>query len=363
MSSYYGNLIHLSIFGQSHSAGIGAVADGLPTGFKVDMDALRAFMARRAPGQSNLSTARKEADEVEFLSGLAEGYTCGAPLSVLIRNTNERPGDYSPFQDTPRPGHADYVAHEKYGGYEDASGGGHFSGRLTAPLCAVGGIAMQILEQEGISVAAHALEIAGVRDASFHPVDVCKADFDSRTLFPVPVLNPEAGKAMEQAVLAAKADGDSVGGIIECAAIGLPVGMGDPMFLGMENRISSAVFAVPAVRGIEFGAGFAAAAMRGSAHNDSYRMKGNKVVTATNYHGGILGGITSGMPLIFRVAIKPTPSIALEQQSVSLSGGVDAPLAIKGRHDPCIVPRAVPCIEAAAAIALLDAYLAYKSYR
>jgi chorismate synthase len=330
------------------------VIDGLPAGFPVDTEALAAFLARRAPGQSALTTSRKEADAVVFESGIANGVLCGAPLCATIRNTNVRPGDYSQFSDLPRPGHADFTAQAKFHGAQDGSGGGHFSGRLTAPLCIAGGICLQLLKARGIFVGAHIERIAGVCDRRFDPVNVSPTDFAGLSSAQLPVLDPSVAPAMTDAILAAKQQGDSVGGIIECAVTGLPAGIGDPMFDGLENRISAAVFAVPAIRGIEFGNGFEAADLRGSQNNDPFTMRGDTVVTATNRHGGILGGISSGMPLIFRVAVKPTPSILVPQQTVSLSKGADAPLTIHGRHDPCIVPRAVPCIEAAAALAIAD---------
>ena len=328
MSSSFGDKLKITIFGQSHSDAIGVVIDGLPAGVKIDMDALLAFMERRAPGRSGLSTSRKEPDLPEFLSGLVDGVTCGSPLCAVIKNTNARPQDYAGLANIPRPGHADYTAHVKYGGHEDKTGGGHFSGRLTAPLCIAGGIAKQILADRGVAVNARIVEIAGNTD--------------------------DPASEIEKA----KADGDSVGGIIECIVTGVPAGIGDPMFDGMENRIAKAVFGIPAVKGIEFGAGFGAARMRGSENNDPfYYDEEGSVRTRTNNAGGILGGITNGMDIVFRTAVKPTPSIALEQESISYSSSGLAVLKIQGRHDPCIVPRAVPCVESAAAIAVLDAML------
>ena len=355
-SSYDGNL-RISIFGQSHSGGIGVVIDGLPAGEKIDMAALQAFLARRAPGGNAWSTPRKEADAPEFLSGLVNDATCGAPLCAVIRNTNTRSGDYDNLRDVPRPGHADYTAHVKYGGFQDVSGGGHFSGRLTAPLCVAGGICKQILEKRGILVGAHILRIGGESERGFSPTELTPGELRLAAEKPFPALDDEAAQRMQREIRAAKEGLDSVGGVIECAAIGLPAGLGDPMFDGMENRIARIVFAIPAVKGVEFGAGFGVAGMRGSENNDPFYMDGGAVRTRTNNAGGILGGITNGMPLIFRAAIKPTPSIAREQNSVSLSRGEDALLAVRGRHDPCIVPRAVPCMEAALAIAITDALL------
>ena len=357
MSSTFSGNIRISIFGQSHSGGIGCVIDGLPAGERIDLDELQAFLSRRAPGKNAWATARSEADAPEILSGLANGCTCGAPLSAIIRNTNTRSGDYANLHDIPRPGHADYTAHVKYGGHQDVSGGGHFSGRLTAALCIAGGICRQILSRRGIETGAHILSIGNVSEDKYNPVSLSPAVLLSASAKQFPVLNDAAGEKMQAEIQSAKETCDSVGGVIECAAIGLPAGLGDPMFDGMENRIARIVFAVPAVKGIEFGAGFASAKLRGSEHNDPFFMDGKSVRTRTNNAGGILGGITSGMPVIFRAAVKPTPSIAQAQNSISLSRMENAMLEVRGRHDPCIVPRAVPVMEAAMAIAIMDAYL------
>ena len=330
MSSQYGKKVRISIFGQSHSPAIGVSIDGLPAGTKIEMDELRAFLRRRSPGQNELTTTRTEGDVPEVLSGLVNGVTCGAPLAVIIRNTDARSDDYREVRDIPRPSHADYTAHVKFNGHQDVAGGGHFSGRLTAPLCAAGGICLQILRGLGITIDAGILQIGKTRGTD---------------------------EEMRLEILTAKEQGDSIGGIIECEAVGLPVGLGDPMFDGIENRIAGIVFGIPGVKGIEFGSGFEGAGCRGSENNDSFYVDGGTVKTRTNHSGGILGGITNGMPVLFRVAFKPTPSIGIQQDSVSLSRAENAVLQIKGRHDPCIVPRAVPCVEAAAAIALYDAYL------
>ena len=330
MSNSYGNCYRFTIWGQSHAPAIGVTIEGLPSGFQPDMNALNAFLARRAPGNGPFSTPRKEADQPEFLAGLVDGKTCGAPVTSVIPNTNTRSGDYEELRRVPRPAHADYAAYIKYGDSRDVAGGGQFSGRLTAPLCIAGGLALQLLEKEGISIRARILSIGGETDP----------------------------QAMTERMSLAKDAGDSVGGMIECVCEGIPAGIGEPMFGGMENRISQAVFGIPAIKGIEFGAGFAAAAMTGSENNDSFYFDEVGVVrTRTNNAGGILGGITSGMPIIFRVAVKPTPSIAKEQDSIDLTTGENVKLSVKGRHDPCIVPRAVPCVEAAAAVAILDAIL------
>ncbi len=357
MSSTFGERVRMTIFGASHGPAIGVTLEGIPAGISIDFEKLQHFLDRRAPGRSNLATPRKEADQPEFLSGFLGNRTCGTPITAIIRNGNTRSGDYDNLHDCPRPGHADFPAQIKYGGFQDVRGGGHFSGRLTAPLCIAGGICMQILEQQGIVIGAHMESIETVQDRRFDPVSVTKEELSALHQKPFPVLNDAVQVPMEQAILQAKAEQDSVGGIIECAAVGLPVGWGDPMFGGMENRIAQAVFGIPAIRGIEFGTGFAAASMRGSSHNDPYTIESGTIRTKTNHHGGVLGGITSGMPLIFRVAVKPTPSIGQAQESVSLSNLEGETLTVHGRHDPCIVPRAVPVVEAAAAMAIYDAYL------
>ena len=354
MSNTLGERCRLTIFGQSHSPMIGGVIEGLPAGITPDMAYIRAFMARRAPGGA-LSTARKEADEPEIVSGLNEwGRTCGAPLAFLIRNGDHRSRDYAQLRDMPRPGHADYTAWVKFGGENDIRGGGQFSGRLTAPLCFAGALALRLLQDEGVRVKARVLKIAGIRDADMDPV---RPDLDAIADGRLPCLDPDAARRMAEAIEAARAEGDSVGGVVECYATGVPAGLGDPMFDGVENRLARTLFGIPAVRGVEFGLGFAAADLRGSAHNDPFRMDGDAVTTASNRHGGALGGITSGMPVVVRAAFKPTPSIARPQPAVSLSRREDATLTVEGRHDPCVVPRAVPVVEAAVAFTLYDMML------
>ena len=349
MSSSYGQNIRLTIFGQSHSPAIGMTLEGIPAGETLDPERLSAFLRRRAPGQNAWSTPRKEADEPEFLSGLAGWTTCGTPLTAVIRNTDTRSKDYSSLARTPRPGHADYTAAVKFGGHQDYAGGGHFSGRLTAPLCIAGGICLQLLEKEGIRVISRIASLAGVCDEGELLSSTAEKAF--------PTVSDACGERMRQAIAKAKVEEDSVGGVVECCVLGLPAGLGDPMFDGMENRIASIVFGIPAVKGVEFGAGFGSASLRGSENNDSFAVKDGKVITETNRCGGILGGITDGMPLVFRAAFKPTPSIAREQRTVDLETMEQVPLRIAGRHDPCIVPRAVPVVEAAAAIAVYDALL------
>ena len=353
-STFTGQHLRLSIFGQSHSEAVGMTLDGLPAGIPVDLDELQSFLNRRAPGRNDWSTPRREEDRPEFLCGLKDGFTCGAPLSAIIRNSNTRSKDYSQLKITPRPGHADYTAEVKYRGFQDYSGGGHFSGRLTAPLCIAGGIVKQALKELGIAVDARIKAIAGIVDASPFAASVAGKEF--------PVADDKIGEQMREAIAKARAEGDSVGGVVECVVRGLPAGIGEPMFDGLENQIARMVFAVPAVKGIEFGAGFAAAGLRGSENNDAFCVQDGRIETVTNNAGGILGGISTGMPVVFRAAIKPTPSIAKEQQSVNLNSMEPSALRIEGRHDPCIVPRAVPVIEAAAAIAITDLILGESTW-
>lgn len=356
MSSEFGKTLRISVFGQSHGKAIGVVMDGLPAGEAIDLDALNAFLARRKPGKGPLSTARKEADAPVFLSGLEDGVTCGFPLCAVIENGDQHSSDYDELRDKPRPGHADYTAWVKWGGAADMRGGGHFSGRLTAPLCIAGGIAKQLLARRGIYIGAHLSSVGAESDAPF-PLCPARELFDSVAHKSFPVLDDEAGSRMQAAILEAKKEGDSLGGVIECAAIGFPAGLGAPMFDGLENRLASALFGIPAAKGLEFGAGFAAARSRGSWNNDPFTVEDGRIVTTSNHAGGILGGITTGMPVTFRLAIKPTPSISRPQRTVSLSGMEDTELVVRGRHDPCIAHRAVPVVEAVTAAVLLDILL------
>lgn len=322
-------MINYTIFGESHGPAIGVVMTGLPSGLELNMEAVAAEMARRAPGQDKTSTARREADKPEILSGLFEGKTTGTPLCAVIHNTDTRSRDYSKLKDLPRPSHADYTASLRYGGFGDYRGGGHFSGRLTAPLVFAGAVAKQILLQQGIAVVSYIDLLGGVA-------------------------NPTA-EQIDEIILAAKADADSVGGAVQCTVTGVPAGFGSPdLGENAEGIFAKHLFAVPGVKGIEFGAGFGFANMRGSEANDPFVMDGGGVRTLTNYAGGINGGITNGMPLVFRVAMRPTPSIGKAQQTVSLANKTNETLTIEGRHDPCIVKRALPVIEAAAALAVCE---------
>ncbi len=354
MSSTYGEHLKLSIFGQSHGAAIGMTLDGIPAGLPVNFDVLQAFLNRRAPGRNDWSTPRKEEDRPEFLAGILDGFTCGAPIAAIIHNTNTRSGDYANLADCPRPGHADYTAQVKYGGFQDAAGGGHFSGRLTAPLCIAGGLCLQWLGEMGIRIGGKISEIAGIPDED--ALDPLNPDL-SAIPTDFPVLSVPSAKRMQEAIAQARAEGDSVGGVVECWITGLPAGLGEPMFGGVESRIAQIVYGIPAVKALEFGVGRTAANLRGSQCNDSFTVENGRVRTLTNNAGGILGGITNGMPVVFRTTFKPTPSISQPQRSISLSRGEDRELIVKGRHDPCIVPRAVPVVEAAAAIAVYDLIL------
>lgn len=354
MSSNWGNSFQISLFGESHGAGVGVVIDGIPAGLKLDFETLEAFMKRRAPGRDKTSTPRKESDLPELLSGILNGVTTGAPLTAFIRNSDMHSGDYAELSSLARPGHADYTGFLRYGGFNDVRGGGHFSARLTAPLVFAGGIAKQLLAAYGIFVGAHIARAAGIDDERFDDVKLDTQTLLSTGARDFPVLDEQAGGRMREAIEAARLAQDSVGGIIECGIIGVPAGIGSPIFDGIENRIASILFGIPAVKGIEFGAGFAAADLRGSENNDPFVIDGGAVRTRTNLHGGILGGISSGMPILFRAAFKPTPSISRTQSTVDFQKNVPAELSIKGRHDPCVVVRAVPVVEAAAAAAITD---------
>lgn len=354
MSSAIGNRITTTVFGESHGPAIGAVIDAPPAGYKIDPDEILVQAARRAPGTDPTATARKESDCPEILSGLLDGVTTGAPLALIIRNNDQRSHNYSNIADRPRPSHADYAANVRYNGHNDIRGGGNFSGRLTAPLTVAGAIARQILKSHGITIGGHVSFIGNTADEPFDPVNVSAKMLDSLNRRYFSVISDEAKTKMTDEIAAAKQKGDSIGGEIEIAVTGLPVGIGSPTARGVENAVSAAVFCVPAIKGIEFGEGFGFASMKGSEANDEMYYDGDNVKCKTNNCGGITGGITNGMPLIIRVAVKPTPSIAIRQNTVNLKTKTDDTLVIEGRHDPCIVPRALPAVEAAVALALLD---------
>lgn len=353
MSSFFGQHLRLSLFGQSHGEAIGITIDGLPAGMPIDMPRLEREMARRAPGQSALTTARKEPDAPEFLSGVMNGVTTGQPICAIIRNTNQRSRDYGSGVDLVRPGHADYTGHVRYFGFEDWRGGGSFSGRLTAPIVLAGALCSQWLEQQGVRIVSHISRLGELCDDSLLAVEP-SADLSALKAMHLPVLRPGLDAQMEQAILDAKKDQDSIGGEIECRVDGLPAGLGAPFFDSVESLLSHLLFSIPGVKGVAFGDGFAFARSRGSQMNDAFRIENGRVITETNHSGGVNGGITNGMPVVFRCAVRPTPSIARPQQTVSLQRMENAPLQIQGRHDPCILPRAIPVVEAMAAIGVME---------
>lgn len=355
MSGVWGNKVQVSIFGESHGKAIGIVIDGLEPGIEIDIEAVNKEMARRAPGKNKFSTQRKEGDEVQIVSGFFNGKTTGTPLTALIWNSDQHSSDYSNIKDTPRPGHADYTGFVKYNGFNDYRGGGHFSGRITAPLVFAGAVAKQILMKKSIVIGSHILSIHNVKEEYFDKVNINKETLNILTNKEFPVLDDEKGLEMKEAILKAKNELNSVGGVIECCAINLPAGLGDPFFDSVESTLSHLLFSVPAVKGVEFGLGFDITKLKGSEANDEYYYdEAANVKTYTNNNGGILGGITNGMPLIFRAAIKPTASIYKEQKTVNLKTKENDDIAVVGRHDPCITLRAVPVIEAVCAIGILD---------
>ncbi len=355
MSSLFNGGISVSLFGESHGKGIGVVMDKLPAGEELDLEEIGGFMARRAPKKDGTSTMRSEKDIPDILSGFFEGKTTGTPLAAVIFNTDQHSKDYGNISHIARPAHADYTGFLRYNGANDPRGGGHFSGRITAPLVFAGAVCAQILKRRGITTGAHIRSIRNASDAPFDPVNVTAEQLEAVKARGFPVLSDEAEEKMRGIILSARESLDSVGGVIECAAVGMPAGVGSPMLEGLENMISRLVFAIPAVKGIEFGNGFGCTELFGSENNDAFVMRDGKITTATNNHGGILGGISSGLPIIFRAAFKPTPSISRPQKSVDFKEMTEQELIIKGRHDPCVVPRAVPCVEAALNIALVSA--------
>jgi len=357
VASSWGEHLRVTIFGESHGPQIGVVLDGLPPGEAVDVEEIRSFLGRRAPGRAPWSTARREDDAFTIVSGLYRGQTTGTPLCALLPNKDPRPEDYAELRRLPRPGHADYTGWVRYGGANDPRGGGHFSGRLTAPLCLAGAICLQILRRRGVSIAARIAQIGPVQD---EPLDLAQPDPEillSLAGKGLPVVDGSKGRAMLEAVAAAQAEGDSLGGMVQAFVLGLPPGLGDPIFGGVESRAAALLYGIPAVKGVSFGAGFQVCGRRGSENNDAFCLEEGKIRTRSNNDGGLNGGITSGMPVVVNVAIKPTPSIARPQQTVDLKAGRETELAITGRHDPCIVPRAVPAVEAALALVALDLLL------
>lgn len=353
MSSFFGQHVKLALFGQSHGEAIGVTIDGFPAGMTIDMEALRAEMARRAPGASAMTTARWEADEPEILSGVMDGRTTGQPVCAVIRNTNTRSQDYGEGVDLLRPGHADYTGHVRYFGFEDWRGGGHFSGRLTAPIVFAGALCRQYLQGQGVEIAAHIQQLGALRDRSF--LEAAAVDMARLRAMALPTLTPGLAARMEAEILRAKAEKDSVGGVIECMITGAPAGLGAPFFDSVESVLAHLMFSVPAVKGVAFGEGFGFAELRGSQANDAFRLdEAGRVVTESNRCGGVLGGITDGMPVVFRCCVRATPSVAQRQRTVSVRRGAEEDVEIHGRHDPCILPRAVPVIEAMAAIGMME---------
>lgn len=353
MSSFFGQHLRLSLFGQSHGEAIGITMDGLPAGMTINFERLSREMARRAPGQNAMTTTRKEPDSPEFLSGVLNGVTTGQPICAIIRNTNQHSRDYGNSVDLVRPGHADYTGHVRYFGFEDWRGGGSFSGRLTAPIVLAGTLCAQWLEQQGVEIQCHISQLGNLMDVSLSQV-AQNADLAYLKAMQLPVLRRGLEKQMEQTILEAKQAQDSVGGVIECRVLGLPAGLGAPFFDSMESVLSHLLFSIPAVKGVAFGDGFGFASLRGSQANDPFRLVNGQVVTTSNHSGGINGGITNGMPMLFSCAIRPTPSISQPQETVSLQRMENAELSIHGRHDPCILPRAVPVVEAMAALGIME---------
>lgn len=362
MGSVFGKILKTSVFGESHGPAIGVTIDNFPCGIEVDMDFIMQEMARRAPSNSPASTARREKDIPKIISGVKDGVTTGAPITMLIENTDAKSGDYSPFATTPRPGHADFTATVRYAGHHDPCGGGHFSGRLTAPIVFAGALCKLALKRDNIRIGAHLLQVGDVFDDQFTQSVLNETLLDELRMKKTPIINPLADTAIEKLVRDTASKGDSIGGVVECAVLNSPTGLGSPIFDAVESRLSSFLFSIPAVRGVEFGAGFGAAFMNGSENNDEFYMENDKIRTKTNNHGGVLGGITTGMPILFRTAFKPTPSIFKTQNTVDLENKCDTTVTINGRHDPCVAFRAVPVCEAAAAIVLLDLYLEAYGY-
>lgn len=357
MSAVWGKNVKISIFGESHGEAIGIVIDGLPSGLDLDLDYIKYEMKRRAPGNNPISTARKEKDEFNILSGYFGGKTTGTPLCAMIKNSDKKSKDYSKIKDVMRPGHADFTGNARYKGFNDYRGGGHFSGRITAPIVFAGAVAKQLLEKKGVIIGSHIKSIKDIEDDSFDFCSIKEEKLKRLKEEKIPTINKDKKDEMEKIILKSKEKGDSVGGVIECAAINLDVGLGNPFFDSIESVMSHLLFSVPAVKGVEFGAGFDITEMFGSESNDEFYYDGDDVKTYSNNNGGILGGITNGMPLIFRCAIKPTPSIAKSQRTIDISKKENVTLNVNGRHDPCIVQRAIPVIESVAAISLLDFYL------
>lgn len=353
MSANWGTNIELSLFGESHGKAIGIVIGNLPAGIKLDMDEINKNMKRRAPGLNKISTPRKEKDEVEIMSGILDGVTTGAPLCALIYNSDQHSKDYSLLKECMRPGHSDYPAYIKYQGFNDVRGGGHFSGRLTAPIVFAGSVARQILKQKGIVIGAHIQSIKDIQDQRF-AVDINEEDLNQLLQKPYPTIDDHVFDEMQAVIEEARVNQDSVGGKIECAILNVPAGIGNPFFDSIEAHLSPLLFSIPAVKSVSFGLGEDITKLYGHETNDSYYYENDIVKTKTNNNGGITGGISNGMPIIFSVGIKPTPSISQTQQTINVKTQENTTLQITGRHDPCIVPRAIVVVESMAALGILD---------
>lgn len=354
MSGVWGNKIKYSIFGESHGNSIGIIIDGLPSGIELDIEEINREMRRRAPGKNKFSTARNEKDEFQIQSGYFNNRTTGTPLCITIKNSDQHSKDYEKTKSLLRPSHADYTGFIKYEGFNDYRGGGHFSGRLTAPIVFAGAVAKQILKKQGIIIGSHIKSIGTVEDNYFDSLNIKKELLEELSKKEFPTIDEEKALKMKEEILKAREELDSIGGIVECAILNLPAGIGSPFFNSVESILSSLMFSIPAVKGVEFGAGFNISRMKGSQANDEFFIENDNIKTYTNNNGGILGGITNGMPLIFRVAFKPTASIAKEQRTVNIVTRENTMIRIEGRHDPCIVQRAVPVVEAAAAMGILE---------
>ncbi|MCR6516417.1 chorismate synthase [Clostridium sp. LY3-2] len=355
MSSCFGKDLKLSLFGESHGVGIGITIDGLPAGFEIDLEEVEFEMARRAPGKSKLQTSRKEGDKVEILSGIFNGKTTGTPICGIIRNKDTRSKDYGKLKDLMRPGHADYTGTIRYSGFNDFRGGGHFSGRITAPLVFAGAICKQILKSKGIEIVSHIKSIGEIEDKSFDYTSIDTKSLESLKYKELPFLNEDLEKLAEEEIINAKSSLDSVGGVVETAIVNAFAGIGDPFFDSVESTLAHLLFSIPAVKGVEFGEGFNMTKMRGSKANDEiYYDENNEVLTRTNNNGGVLGGITNGMPIVFKTAIKPTASISRKQNTINIGTMENEELVIEGRHDPCIVGRVIPVIESACAICMIE---------
>ena len=350
MRNTFGNNVTVTLFGESHGKAIGAVLDGIKPGIKIDLDFIKSQLNLRKP-VGDISTSRVEADNFEILSGVFEGYTTGAPICIIIPNENTKSKDYSEIMNKARPSHADYVANVKYNGFNDYRGGGHFSGRVTVALVAVGAIAISVLKEKGISIGTHISKCAGINDVSFCDLE---KEINLLNQKQFAVIDDVKGELMKQSIMNAKLEGDSVGGLLETAVTGLPIGLGEPWFDSVESMLSHALFSIPAIKGVEFGAGFKFADMTGSNANDAFYMDNGTVRTKTNNNGGINGGITNGMPVIFRCAVKPTPTISKEQNTVDFKNKEDTVLASRGRHDPCIVHRARVVVDSMTALVICD---------